>query len=96
MEEVTSTTLPPPEDFGEEECDMLFEMDVMGRITAVRFLNEELAKRLGYTEQEIIGENVTDFLIDAKSVAGAQHFGKLYASERAFRCQEPKDQNEKR
>jgi PAS domain S-box-containing protein len=90
MEEVTQNTSGPSEDFGEEQCDMLFEMDILGRITMVRFLNRELAEKLNYTESEIIGENVTDFLIDAKSIADAQHFGKLYASEKAFRAKSRK------
>ncbi len=72
--------------FGEQDCDMLFEMDIMGRITMVRFLNRDLAQKLGYDESELIGQNVTDFLVDSKSVAGAQHFGELYASEKAFRA----------
>ncbi|MGB7958226.1 MAG: PAS domain-containing protein [Minisyncoccia bacterium] len=76
--------------FGEEECDMLFDMDLMGRITTVRFLNQELAKKLGYTEKDLVGQNVTDFLLDAKSVAGAEHFGWLYASEKAFRATDRK------
>ena len=73
--------------FGEQECDMLFEIDLMGRITMVRFLNHAHAQRLGYREEELIGQNVTDFLVDAKSIAGAEHFGALYASEKAFRAQ---------
>ncbi len=76
----------PPGQFGEQECDMLFDMDLMGRITMVRFFNRALAERLGYREEELIGQNVTDFLVDAKSVAGAEHFGSLYASESAFRA----------
>ena len=28
---------------------------------------------------------MTDFLVDSQSIAGAQHFGQLYASEKAFR-----------
>ena len=71
---------------GEQECDMLFDMDLMGRITMVRFFNRDLAQRLGYSESELIGQNVTDFLVESKSVAGAEHFGELYASERAFRA----------
>jgi PAS domain S-box-containing protein len=74
------------EEFGEKQCDMLFDMDLMGRITMVRLFNKDLSEKLGYTEQELLGENVTDFLVDAQSVAGAQHFGKLYASEAAFRA----------
>lgn len=65
---------------------MLFDMDIAGRITMVRFFNHDLAGKLGYTEQEVIGQNVTDFLIDSQSIAGAQHFGKLYGSEKAFRA----------
>jgi PAS domain S-box-containing protein len=76
---------PISEEFGEEPCDMLFDMDLMGRITMVRLFNHDLAKRLGYTEAELVGQNVTDFLIDSQSVAGAEHFGRLYASEEAFR-----------
>ena len=72
--------------FGEQECDMLFDIDLMGRITTVHFCNHDLAHMLGYEENELIGENVTDFLVDAKSVAGAEHFGVLYASEEAFRA----------
>lgn len=71
-------------EFGERQCDMLFDMDTMGRITMVRFFNRDLAQRLGYTEAELIGQNVTDFLVDSKSIAAAQHFGTLYASEAAF------------
>ncbi len=74
------------EEFGEEPCDMLFDMDLMGRITMVRFFNKALSEKLGYTEKELLGENVTDFLVDARSLAGAQHFGNLYASETAFRA----------
>jgi PAS domain S-box-containing protein len=74
------------ETFGEQQCDMLFDMDVMGRITMVRFFNHDLAKTLGYTEQELIGQQVTDFLVDSTSVANAAHFGQLYASEAAFRA----------
>ncbi len=76
--------------FGEEQCDMLFDSDNMGRITMVRFFNQALAQRLGYTESELIGKNIVDFLIDAKSVAGAEHFGNLYASESAFRAKSRK------
>jgi PAS domain S-box-containing protein len=72
--------------FGEEDCDMLFDMDLMGRITMVRVFNRELAQALGYTEAELIGQHVTDFLVDSQSVAGAEHFGQLYASEKAFRA----------
>lgn len=72
--------------FSEQECDMLFEMDTLGRITMVRFFNHDLAQRLGYTEAELIGQNVTDFLVESKSIAGAEHFGELYASEKAFRA----------
>jgi PAS domain S-box-containing protein len=74
------------EDFGEQQCDMLFDMDLMGSITMVRFFNRALAEKLGYREQELIGQNVTDFLVDAKSVAGAAHFGTLYAGQEAFRA----------
>ena len=78
------------EGFGEEECDMLFDMDLMGRITMVRFFNQELAQKLGYAEKDLIGQNVTDFLLDAKSVAAAEHFGWLYESEKAFRATDRK------
>jgi PAS domain S-box-containing protein len=74
------------EEFGEEDCDMLFDMDLMGRITMVRFFNRKLAQELGYAEAELIGQQVTDFLVDSQSVAGAEHFGRLYASETAFRA----------
>jgi PAS domain S-box-containing protein len=72
--------------FGEEECDMLFNMDIMGLITKVRLLKENFSEKLGYHDHELIGQNVTDFLVDSKSVAGAEHFGRLYASEKAFRA----------
>ena len=39
------------EKFGEEDCDMLFDMDLMGRVTMVRFFNRNLAQELGYTER---------------------------------------------
>lgn len=81
--------IPTPIDpaaFGEQQCDMLFDMDILGRITMVRFFNRELAQRLGYTEGELIGQHVTDFLVNSSSIAAAQHFGKLYASETAFRA----------
>jgi hypothetical protein len=39
-----------------------------------------------YSQAEIIGQNVTDFLIDAKSVAGAEHFGHVFVSAKAFRA----------
>ncbi len=80
------------ERFGEEQCDMLFDTDLMGRITMVRFFNAKLAQKLGYTEQELIGHNILDFLVDAQSVAGAEHFGKLYSSEAAFRAKSRKIQ----
>ena len=82
------TILPPldSEGFGEEECDMLFDVDLNGTITMVRFLNRKLAEKLGYGERELIGQNVTDFMVDSKTVAGMEHFGKLYASETAFRA----------
>ena len=73
-------------EFGERQCDMLFDMDLMGHITMVRFFNRQLAEELGYTEAELLGQNVTDFLVDSQSVAGAEHFGSLYASETAFRA----------
>jgi PAS domain S-box-containing protein len=76
--------------YGEEQCDLLFDMDIMGRITMVRFLNRKLVKKLGYTQKDLIGKNVTDFLVDAKSVAGAEHFGMLFASDRAFRATDRK------
>jgi PAS domain S-box-containing protein len=81
--------VPQPLDaktFGEQQCDMLFDMDVMGRITMVRFFNRALAQTLGYTENELIGKQVTDFLVDSTSVPNAEHFGQLYASETAFRA----------
>jgi PAS domain S-box-containing protein len=74
------------EKFGEEDCDMLFDMDLMGRVTMVRFFNRNLAQELGYTETELIGQHVTDFLVESQSVAGAEHFGRLYTSEKAFRA----------
>jgi PAS domain S-box-containing protein len=74
------------EAFGEQQCDMLFDMDTMGQITMVRFFNRELAGKLGYSEAELLGQHVTDFLIDSTSVAAAQHFGQLYAGETAFRA----------
>jgi PAS domain S-box-containing protein len=76
---------PIEENFGEEVCDMLFDIDIMGNITMVKFFNKALAAKLGYTEAELMGQNVTDFLLDSKSIAGAQHYGKLYASDTAFR-----------
>ena len=79
-------------EFGEQECDMLFDTDLMARITMVRFVNKALAEKLGYTESELIGHNVLDFLVDAQSVAGAEHFGKVYASEAAFRAKSRKIQ----
>jgi PAS domain S-box-containing protein len=81
--------MPTPvnsEMFGEQHCDMLFDMDIMGRITMVRFFNNQLAQTLGYTENELVGKQVTDFLVDSTSVANAEHFGQLYASEAAFRA----------
>ncbi len=80
------------EEFGEEQCDMLFDTDLMGRITMVRFFNKELALKLGYSEQELIGHNILDFLVDAQSIAGAEHFGNLYSSETAFRAKSRKVQ----
>ena len=72
--------------FGEKECDMLFDMDSMGYITKVRLLKPDFSEKLGYNESELVGQNVTDFLVDSKSVAGAEHFGNLYKSEKAFRA----------
>ena len=86
MEESLNTKPLLSEGFGEEECDMLFDMDLMGRITMVRLFDRELAQKLGYSEHDLIGQNVTDFLVDAKSIAGAEHFGRLYESEKAFRA----------
>ena len=92
MEHMSDAVSLVSQDFGEQPCDMLFDTDLMGRITNVRFLNHDLAAHLGYTEQELVGQNVFDFLVDAKSVAGAEHFGKLYASEAAFRAKSRKVQ----
>jgi PAS domain S-box-containing protein len=86
MNEPLPTSPPPPEGFEEEECDVLYDVDLIGNITMVHFFNQELAQKLGYGEREIVGRNVTDFLVDAKTVAGIEHFGQLYASEKAFRA----------
>lgn len=71
--------------FTEEQCDFLINIDPMGQITSLRFLNQKAADLLGYTEQDVVGKQVTDFIIDAQSLAGAEHFGRLYASDNAFR-----------
>jgi len=65
---------------------MLFDIDTTGRVTAIRFFADELAKKLGYTQADFMDRNITDFLVDARSVAGAEHFGKLYATKKAFRA----------
>jgi len=76
--------------YGEEQCDMLLDTDVSGRILMVRFMNRKLAAKLGYAEKDLIGRNAMDFLVDAKSVAGAEHFGLLFASDIAFKAADRK------
>jgi PAS domain S-box-containing protein len=70
----------------DQACDMLIEIDPLGKITFVHYMNEKIAEILGYKEDELVGKPATDFLVDSQTVAGAEYFGTLYASERAFRA----------
>jgi PAS domain S-box-containing protein len=79
--EFTST-----QSLSDQTCDMLIEIDATGKITFIHYMNQKIADLLGYKEEELVGRQVTDFLIDSQTVAGAEYFGKLYASERAFRA----------
>jgi len=63
---------------------MLINIDPMGRITSARYINPDAAKIMGYTEKDVLGKNVTDFIIEAQTIAGAEHFGRLYADDGAF------------
>ena len=70
----------------DQVCDVLIEIDKSGKITFIHYMNQKIADLLGYKEEELIGRQVTDFLVDSQTVAGAEYFGKLYASERPFRA----------
>ncbi len=70
----------------DETCDALIEIDMLGRLTFVHYMKKEIADLVGYTEEELIGQPVTDFLVDSDTMAGVEYFAKLYASERPFRA----------
>jgi PAS domain S-box-containing protein len=86
-------TIPMPEIIAqpapagvEESCDMLIGIDPFGKVTFLKYINPAARALFGYGEQEVIGEQVTDFIIGADNVTVAEHFGRLYASEDAFRA----------
>jgi PAS domain S-box-containing protein len=85
-----STEFASAQSLSDQACDMLIEIDKSGKITFVHYVNQKIADLLGYKEEELVGRQVTDFLVDSKTVAGAEYFGKLYASERAFRATDRK------
>lgn len=70
----------------EEVCDMLVGIDPMGIITFLRYVSPRAAAIAGYAEKEVVGLHVTDFIAGTESVAVVEHFGRLYASETAFRA----------
>lgn len=70
----------------EESCDMIVGIDPMGRVTFLRYMNSQAAGIFGYNEKDVVGEQVTDFIIGADNIEEAQHLGRLYASEDAFRA----------
>ncbi len=70
----------------EESCDMLVGIDPVGRITFLRYMNSHAEETFGYADKDVIGEQVTDFILGADNVAVAEHLGRLYASEEAFRA----------
>lgn len=74
----------------DEECDALIEIDMAGRLTFVHYMRKEIADLVGYSEEELIGQPVTDFLVDAGTLAAAEYFSQLYASEKAFRATDRK------
>jgi PAS domain S-box-containing protein len=85
-ESMLETTYKPIGGGPEESCDMLVGINPLGLITFLRYMNPQAAEKFGYTEKDVIGEHVTDFIIGADSVEAAEHFGRLYASEDAFRA----------
>ncbi|MCL4405581.1 PAS domain-containing protein [Patescibacteria group bacterium] len=70
----------------EESCDMLVGIDPLGKITFLRYINPAAQELSGYTEAELVGRDVTDFIVGADSISVAEHFRRLYASEAAFRA----------
>ena len=83
---ILETTYGPLEGGSEESCDMLVGINPLGIITFLRYMNPRAAEKFGYTEKDVLGEHVTDFIIGADSVGAAEHFGRLYVSEDAFRA----------
>lgn len=88
MNEVSTLeiTHQPIEGGSEESCDMIVGIDPMGRVTFLRYMNSQAAEKFGYNEKDVVGEQVTDFIIGADNIEEAQHLGRLYASEDAFRA----------
>jgi PAS domain S-box-containing protein len=84
------TNFTSAQSLSDQACDILIEIDASGKITFIHYMNQKIADLLGYKEEELIGRQVTDFLVDSQTVAGAEYFGKLYASERAFRATDRK------
>ncbi len=70
----------------EEVCDILVGIDPMGIITFLRYVSSRVAAIAGYSEKEVVGLHVTDFIAGTDSVAAIEHFGRLYAGETAFRA----------
>ncbi|MDD4761959.1 MAG: PAS domain-containing protein [Candidatus Pacebacteria bacterium] len=69
-----------------EGCDMLIGIDVFGKITFLRSISQKAFDVFGYKEEEVIGKQAVDFIKGAtENIANAQYFGRLYASESAFR-----------
>ncbi len=68
-----------------QNCDAIIEIDKLGRITFVHYMTEEIAKLLGYAERELLGQQVTNFLLEAGTMAEVETLHNLYASEQSFR-----------
>jgi PAS domain S-box-containing protein len=83
---IPEVTHEPVQGGPEEACDMLVGIDPMGCVTFLRYMNPQAAATFGYAEKDILGEHVTDFILGADSITAAEHFGRLYASENAFRA----------
>lgn len=73
--------------FGEDKegCDMLVGVDTFRKIVFLKSVSQKAYDAFGYKEEEVIGRQATDFLVGAENVTGIQYFGRLYASESAFR-----------
>ena len=86
METTTEVSNSNIQNGAEESCDVLVGIDPLGKITFLKYINPSIKKMFGYEETELVNQHVTDFIIGADNVAAIEHFGRLYASEEAFRA----------